>query len=218
MGLALIITLMIHLSFFITLAQDAGSISAVPADFVKYFMMMTVFVSGLYFAHRSGTRSSGTAADPLHLKTPLDVREVPPFADKELTETSLSKIEQTIAAMARENLRQHHATAHQVAEIIKIGEARAERILSGLADTEQRMMSKLITEIKDVHNRINPLGEKVAAHKLAVDWLKTHLASLFESLTARLEKIIQSQAEDNRRLHTRIDDAVRLATQPNSPK
>jgi hypothetical protein len=203
----------------ITLADGIDSVSP---DFVKSFLIMLAFIAtlggGSAAAFVVGKKSAGTAADPVHLKTPLDVREVLPYADKQLTESALTKIEQTIASMARENLRQHHATAHQVAEIIKVGEKRAERILSGLADTEQRMMTKLIEEIKDVHNRINPLGEKVAAHKLAVDWIKTQLASVMESLTQRLEKIIQSQAEDTRRLHGRIDDAVRLANQPNQPK
>jgi hypothetical protein len=195
----------------LSIMADAVDISSVPADYVKNFLIMAAFVLGVMLAHKAGTKAAGSAADPLHLNSPLDIREAVSFADKKGTAQSLQKIEETIQALTRENLRQHNASAAQIAGIIAAGEQRSTKILSSLASTEARMMSALMKELQGMHERVNPLAERVAASAQLIEWIKGQLQWLHDQLVTRLDRASAAQAEEARRLNSRMDDAIRIA-------
>lgn len=166
----------------ITLA-DSG-LSDVPSEFLKWFVVTAVaFVTlgiSVYVAYRKGQGVSGTKAEPVNIAQPLDVRPVPEHAIKGDTRDELRSLDEKITASARENLRQHHATAERMSQIVKAGEERASTILKALHEMETRMTTATLKEIKDVHGRVNPLAERVQGHHESIKHLNTRVAELWE--------------------------------------
>jgi hypothetical protein len=161
----------------ITLASP--DVSGVPAEFVKYFVMMCMAGAGMWYAHKRGMQANGTKSDPVSIAQPLDVRTVPDHAIKGDTREELKSLDEKITASARENLRQHNATAERINQVIKAGEDRMSTFLNALHAMESRMTTATLKEIKDIHERLNPVAEKVQGHHESIKHLNTRVAELW---------------------------------------
>lgn len=153
------------------LAADLGD---TPADFVKWFVVMGSFLLSNWIMLR---RAQGTKESPVHVQTPLEVSEKPQYADKAEMERELRDIESKVEAMARENLRAHNAVQQQVQQVMSQGEQRAEKILKALHEMEGRITTATLKEIKDLHQRINPLSAESAAHSASIRAIEARLPS-----------------------------------------
>lgn len=168
---------------------DSG-VSGVPAEFVKYFIMMVMAGAGMWYAHKRGMQASGTKADPLSIAQPLDVRAVPDHAIKGDTQNELKSLDDKITASARENLRQHNATAERIHQISKAGEDRSAVILKALHEMETRMTTATLREIKDIHERLNPVAESVRGHEESIKHLNTRVAEVWAWVCKLSEQLI----------------------------
>lgn len=165
-GLKCILALMI-------IAQtDIGN---VPADFVKYFIMMAGFVATGWVAFRKGKEASGTKDEPLNVAQPLEVKKTTEYAARHDVEKLKTSIE----------------------EILKAGEDRQLRIIAAVHDAEKRQLA----EIKDIHERLNPVAENGKAHGL-----------MLESLSKRHDAAEAERRADVRLMQQRIDDMIRLSS------
>lgn len=180
----------------IVLAQT--DISSVPAEFVKYFMMMLAFVGGLYYAHRKGKQASGTKDEPLNISQPLEIKKRTEYALKEETSSDLAKLETTLTAMNRESVRQAQHTSEQINDVIKAGADRENKILAAVHDMEKRFTSLVLVEVKALHERMNPVSESVAEQKAA---LKGH--------ADRISNLERNFNDSVQRLHQRFDDLMK---------
>jgi DNA repair exonuclease SbcCD ATPase subunit len=153
------------------LAADLGD---TPADFVKWGLVLISFLISNYVMLR---RAQGTRESPVHVQSPLEVQEKVQYADKAEMERELRDIESKVESMARENLRAHNAVQQQVQNVMSKGEERAERILKALHDMETRLTTATLAEIKDLHQRINPLSGKVEAHSASLRAIEARLPS-----------------------------------------
>lgn len=147
------------------LAQSSPGVGDVPADFVKHFIIMLMSIVGMWIAYKKGQK--GTKAEPLSIEQPLEVRTV-------------KSLDEKIAAIARENLRQHNATAERINKVIQGGEDRASTILSALHAMETRMTTATLKEIKDIHERLNPVAERVNGHHEAIKRIDIRCGELWD--------------------------------------
>lgn len=153
----------------------AADISAVPADFVKYFVMMCAAGLGMWYTHKRGMRASGTRSDPVSIAQPLEIQHKARYAHKEEVE--------------KVNL--------EVKRIIEAGDERQEKIIEAIGNSERRLLS----EVKDLHVRLNPVAEASKEH-----------AALLDQINHRLTNHERLRQEESHRIHQRIDDAIRLST------
>lgn len=168
-------------------AQAGGDISAVPADFVKNFFVMLAFAVGVGGAWYVGRR--GQAGDPLHVQQPLSVdasvTQAPIYAQR----SEVDALKADIERRTRENLRQHEETARQLAAIVNAGHERQQTILQALSGMESRMTTATLKELKDIHERLNPLAEQGASHKATLKAQAeriTHLWDMIQQLWAQV--------------------------------
>ncbi|MBB5033158.1 hypothetical protein [Prosthecobacter vanneervenii] len=181
----------------ITLASSTD-ISSVPADFVKYFMIMVGFVITGLLAYRKGTAAKGTKDEPLNVAQPLEVKKRTEYARKEETQSELDKLENTLNAMNRESVRQAQHTSEELASVAKAGAEREGRLMQAVHDMEKRFTQLMINEVKGLHDRLNPVSESVAGHKASLAGHETRLASLERTLNDNVS-----------RLHQRFDDLMK---------
>lgn len=156
-------------SLHLLLADEGSGLSGVPADFIKYFLMVCGFILTAWVAYKKGSSASGQANDPLHVHQPLKVEKSEAQALKEL-----------IASHTRENLRQHEATALRINEIIKTGGERGEAILNAIHSMEQRVRMDMQDQAKDVYDRLNPVAETVRAHASAITSLERRCSEIWD--------------------------------------
>lgn len=192
------------------LAQAAQDISSVSPDFVKQFMIMFAYALGLITLASGGywIGRKGTKGNPISIEQPLGVDATVTQAPVYAHHSELEKLRQHIDAVARENLRQHQTAASQLQDVINAGHERQTTILSALGSMETRMAALLSKETKEITDRLNPLCEKVASHCALIKWIQERLIQIWDGLSARIESVSKSQAEDTRRLHSRVDDAM----------
>lgn len=190
-------------------ADSSSGISSVPDWFVKYFVMMAAFFGGLWLAYRRGQRVSGTREEPINIAQPLavsvdtevKVRQAQEWASKSEVAQELASLEQRMEAMGRENLRQHNATAKQIADLLKAGADRRAEILQALHGSEQRTQGTVLQEARRIHERLNPVAEGVTAHESALQQIHQRIAAMEAQHHA-----------DAARINTRIDDAIRATS------
>lgn len=177
-------------------------ISSVPADFVKYFMIMLAFCGGMgitgFLAYRKGTSAKGTKDEPLNIQQPLEIKKRTEYAPKEETATELAKLEGTLTAMNRENVRQAQHTSEAIQGIIQAGSDREGRLMKSFHDMEQRFTSMVMREMNTMHERLNPVGESVAGHTASLEGHEKRLSNLERTLN-----------ENVLRLHQRFDDLMK---------
>lgn len=163
-----------------TLAQAAQDISSVPADFVKNFLIMFAFCTVGAGAYIFGRR--GSAGSPMHIEQPVsvdaNVSHAPVYAHK----SELDAIKKDIENRSRENLRQHEDNRDQLAAVIAAGNDRLQSMLTALHDMESRMTTATLSEIRSLHERINPLAEKVSANEQALQGTKDRIQHLWEMI------------------------------------
>lgn len=155
------------------LATDLPDLSGVPAEFIKAFLMTAGFIVIIVLQIRNSTRSAGGAAhDPVHIGQPVQVQHVDQFAPKQETAKAIADINDKVEAMTRENLRQHNDTAKRLAAVLEKGEARRADILQAIHDVEMRITNATLREIRELHQRLNPLAEAVSKHTAHLDALR----------------------------------------------
>lgn len=158
----------------------ANDISTVPADFVKYFIMMCLALGGMWLAHRRGSQASGSKSEPVNIAQPLNVdanvSHAPVYAHK----TEVDAIKADIERRTRENLRQHEDTGKQLAAVIEAGSTRLQAMLTALHEMETRMTKATLTEMRGLHERLNPVAERVTAHEASLESHNTRLAELWQ--------------------------------------
>lgn len=174
------------------IAQTATDISSVPADFVKNFLIMLAFMGGGVVIGR--LVRLGGKRDPLNIEQPLSVDASVTHAPEFARQAALDKLRADMEARTRENLRQHEEHSSRLAEIIAAGHERQEKILSALSDMETRMTSATLKELKDIHARLNPMGENVAAHGQAIKGIDDRLKHLWEMVQALWTQVFRKSA------------------------
>jgi hypothetical protein len=159
--------------FFI--AQAAQDISHVPSEFIKHFLTMLAYVLGLgalagggYLLGRKGTKTN-----------PLNVDATVSEATEHAPMTAVDELRQHIESMGRENLREHNAHRAAITQLIENGCKRETNILKAIHDLQNAITRDTLKEVKDLHERINPLEQMTAALKEAVDNLKSTVATLW---------------------------------------
>lgn len=167
----------------------AADISSVPADFVKYFAIMLAFVAGLYLAHRKGTQATGTKEEPVNVAQPLEVKRSAEYAHKNETQSELKKLDDKMEAMARENLRQHNTQGGKLADVITAGAERENTILRAIHDMEHRVTTAMLKEMKDIHERLNPIGEAVNGHAATIKAHESRLAEMWQWINKLWEHV-----------------------------
>lgn len=184
--------MMIHLLALFHLAQSGQDIASVPAEFVKNFLIMFGFVTvgaGAYIFGRRGSKGS-----PIHLDQPIDVnakvKEEPVFAHQ----TALDKLRADMEARTRENLRQHDESAKQLAAVIEAGNARLQSMLTALHDMENRMTKATLTEIRGIHERINPIAELVSGQKSDIKGINDRIGHLWEMIQSLWAQVFAKPA------------------------
>lgn len=162
------------------LAQAAQDISGVRSDFVKDFMIMTAYVLGLgalagggYLLGKKGTKGNPVSVD-------ATVSETPTHAPQ----SAVDELRANMAAFARENLREHNAHRDAIAKLIDSGNQRETNILRAIHDLQNTVTRETLDELKDIHERLNPLEAMCAALKEAVDNLKVNVATMWQRVFA----------------------------------
>lgn len=163
------------------LGQAAQDISKVDPFFVKDFMTMTAFCLGVlalagggYLLGKKGTKGNPVSVD-------ATVSETPTHAPQ----SAVDDLRATIASMARENLREHNAHRDAIAELIKAGSHRETNILKAIHELRTTVTRETLDELKDIHQRLNPLESAVAGLKEAVEGLKSSVATLWQRVFKR---------------------------------
>lgn len=152
----------------------AADLDGTPAEFVKWALVFVSFLISNWVMLR---KAQGTKADPVHVQSPLEISQAPRWAEKAEMEKELRDIEGKVEAMARENLRAHNNVQSQVQELMKQGQKRAETILQAMHDMETRISSATLKEVKDLHQRVNPLSEEVAGNSASIRAIEARLGS-----------------------------------------
>lgn len=174
------------------LLQAATDISGVPAEFVKNFIVMLVFVFGGFGGWTLARR--GTKQNPLSIETPLSVDATVSHAPEYARQAALEKLRADMEARTRESLKQHEQHSARLTEVIEAGQARSEKILAALADMETRMTSATLRELKDIHERLNPIAENVAGHAQAIKGLDDRIKHLWEMVQALWSQVFRKSA------------------------
>jgi hypothetical protein len=174
------------------MAQSGGGIESVPADFVKNFLIMFGFVTigaGAYIFGRRGSKGN-----PMHLESPVNVDATVSHAPVYAHHSELDAIKQDIERRSRENLRQHEDHREQLAEVIAAGNDRLQSMLTALHEMENRMTTATLSEIRGLHERINPLAEKVSANDQAITGMKDRIQHLWEMIQQLWSQVFRKTA------------------------
>ena len=176
----------------LVLAQAAQDISSVPADFVKNFIIMFGFVTIGAGAYMFGRR--GSKGNPMHLEQPVSVDANVSHAPVYAHQVAVDKLRSDMEARTRENLRQHEDSAKQLATVIEAGNQRQLTILNALTEMEQRMTRSFLDELKDIHERLNPLSEQTASNKTAIEGIQGRLQHLWEMIQSLWSHVFRKAA------------------------
>lgn len=174
------------------LAQAAPDISGVPADFVKYFMIMLGFVLALYGGMTIGRK--GTKGNPLHLEQPVSVDANVSHAPVYAHQSALEKLRADMESRTRENLRQHEDDAKQLTAVIEAGNQRLQQMLTALHEMETRMTNATLKEIRTLHERINPIAEASASHKSDITAINARIQHLWEMIQSLWSQVFAKPA------------------------
>lgn len=174
------------------IAQSTPDISGVPADFVKSFLIMFAFMAAIGGGVAIGRR--GSKASPLHLEQPVAVDANVSHAPVYAHQAALEKLRADMEARTRENLRQLEEHSSRLSEIINAGHERQQTILKALSEMESRMTTATLRELKDIHDRLNPMGENVAAHGQAIKDLTGRLQHLWEMIQTLWSHVFRKAA------------------------
>lgn len=145
----------------------SSDISTVPADFVKFFMIMLgwlVTVGGALWAGKAWGKK-GSSEDPLHVQQPLQVQQAVKHADK----SELDALKSSVDAMRQE-------IAAQFLAAQRAGEARVSAITESV-DADLGVLGGRIGNLAEaLHEKINRALVDNAAQAEAITNIK---ASIF---------------------------------------
>ena len=173
------------------MAQNVG-IDGVPAEFVKNFLIMFGFVTigaGAYIFGRRGSKG-----DPMHLKQPIDINATTMAAPVYAHQSALDNVKADIERRSRENLRQHEENAKHLTAALEAGSERLQSMLTALHEMETRMTSATLSEIRSLHERINPIGEMAASHKSEIKGLNDRIQHLWEMIQSLWAQVFAKPA------------------------
>jgi len=156
----------------------AADISSVPAEFVKYFIMMVLALGWAHTKYRQSQKPNGSKEEPVSIAQPLEIKHTAQYAHK-------SEVEKIQAILS---------------ETTKAGDERRLEILNAILGSERRLLG----EVKDLHVRLNPVAEGFKAHEATL-----------KQIHHRLSESERERRDESNRMQTRIDDAIRAASQSN---
>ncbi len=138
---------------------------------------LTHFVYMIFkiIAERRAMKNEG---QPVHVAQPLEIKQRAQYAHR-------ADVEQM---------------KQEVARIMKAGDERQLSIIEAIHGSERR----LLDEVKDLHERLNPVAELCKAH-----------AAVLQQIEGRLSAHERARADEIQRINQRIDDAIRLASSKN---
>lgn len=158
-------------SLFLAASNDSG-INAVPAEFIKYSIILVIAAITTWAAYRRGKMSSGSRDEPVHLAQPVEVKAHIEFAPKIETERrfndfalELKGVRDEMDAHRRESIREYNVLTKQLNDVLQAGGERENKVLSAMHEMERRLTTTTLHELKDIHTRLNPLAEEVSAMK-----------------------------------------------------
>ncbi len=148
-------------------------ISSVPAEFVKYFLIMMMFAGGLYLAHRKGMQASGTKAEPVNIAQPLEVKQQAQYAHRADVEHMKKEVQR----------------------IMEAGDERRVEIIEAINESERRTL----VELRELHQRLNPVAEACKAHAAVLQQIE-HRLNNHERLRQEEMQRIHQRVDDAIRL------------------
>ena len=176
----------------LNLLAQAQDISSVSPDFVKSFMIMLAFVTtlggGVYFGRR------GSQGSPMHVAQPIGITATVTPAPVYAQQSALDAVKSDIERRTRENLRQHEENSKHLATALEAGNERLQSMLTALHDMETRMTKATLSEIRSLHERINPLGEMAASHKSEIKGLNDRIQHLWEMIQSLWTQVFAKPA------------------------
>lgn len=163
------------------------NINEVPADFVKNFILMLAFVAGAggvgFFCYHRGRKQSGSATEPVHVAQPLEVKRHKEYAHKDDMDSEFARMREQITSMSRENIRQHRVSEDKLQALLSAGSKRGEDIMAALHNMETRIVKTTLGELKDIHQRINPIERQLGEHEGKIKSLTTAIAEIRDWFT-----------------------------------
>jgi len=171
---------------------QSGGIDGVPAEFVKNFLIMFGFVmvgGGAYLFGRRGSKGS-----PMHVEQPIGINATVTPAPVYAQQSALDAVKSDIERRTRENLRQHEENSKHLTAALEAGNERLQSMLTALHDMESRMTKATLSEIRSLHERINPLGEMAASHKSEIKGLNDRIQHLWEMIQSLWAQVFAKPA------------------------
>ncbi len=180
------------------LAQDAAALNAVPAEFIKYFIICTIVLGGVgYGSFRFGQR--GSKAEPLHLHQPVHVKATVRQDDDHAGQSDLDALIARFDAHVRENDAEHarhrDAQARMMQELLEKGNAREHNIIKAIHEAKDSVTAATLKELKDVHNRINPMEGKLGELTKWIEGIEEQLKTLWGVVKGALKDAHDSMKE-----------------------
>lgn len=125
-----------------------GGLDGVPAEFIKYFLMVATFLVGNYLMLMKSRAANGKADDPLHLKSPIETRKSPIYADKLETAETMRKLNDRLELL---ELR----ISNNYSDIVNAGHARTESLTKAMHEVKDDIIEKIDQSLKEAYSRIN---------------------------------------------------------------
>ncbi len=132
-----------------------ASLDWIPADFVKLFLGMCSVLIANYVMLRKAGAVSGKSEDPVHVKSPIETKKTPTYADKFETATSITQLNQRL-----ENLEQRISANYT--HILEAGQQRAEKIDHTIHEIKDDIIEKIDTSLQQAYSRINNQDARLA--------------------------------------------------------
>jgi hypothetical protein len=126
----------------------AEALDSVPAEFIKYFLIVATFLVGNYVMLKKSGASSGKAGDPVHLKSPIETKKSPIFADKQETTEAINKLNSRLELL-------EVRISNNYNDIVLAGHQRTERLTEAMHVVKDEIVEKIDQSLKEAYSRIN---------------------------------------------------------------
>lgn len=148
-------------------------ISGVPAEFVKYFLIMLGFIlgggAGAFAMWRKSRQVSGTQDEPVNLQQPLHIRKVTEHAEK----NELQKLSDQLAGLATIVANHYSAQIQSASEReMSIKESVHHAMVEGMremAKVKDAIKQEIEEKITPITEQLNRLRERVASAETRLD-------------------------------------------------
>ncbi len=129
-----------------------NDISSVPAEFIKYFIILATFLAGNYLMLR---KAGGRREDPVHIKTPIETKRQPTYAEKKDVDEKLGAVNARLEKI-EERFRQ------DCRQLTEDGNRRMEKITIEIHKMKDELGEKLDKSLQQTYQRINGQDRRIA--------------------------------------------------------